>query len=266
VLAPAPAEDAIRVPSPRSLQHQFIAPVIPSRSSSLASLPQPANSPQIPTAVPVSPRSSSPFSITSNTIAVRNQRSDDRTLRKKSPPISSGVAALGILKALDPHQDLPPIPHTPDPSEDPHTYNEPVRIDKKERRGFWDGVLRDREREKWKAEKERDRDRERSERVRDKDRREDDPAAELTRMIGKLLSAFNMPNTDRLLLGYLTATASEDWSIVLEVCERASASEANAKEAARALRREFKQVSLTLNIKVSINDLISTGTLSLKLN
>ncbi|KAI9571856.1 hypothetical protein HD554DRAFT_2213278 [Boletus coccyginus] len=90
-------------------------------------------------------------------------------------------------------------------------------------------MLRDREKEKWKAEKEKDRDRERFERVRDKDRRDDDlSTADLTRMIG-----------------YLTATASEDWSIVLEVCERASTSEANAKEAARSLRREFKQVPLT---------------------
>ena len=255
MLVPAPSEDAVRVPSPRAHQQQFIAPVIPSRSSSLASLPQPANSPQIG---PVSPRSSSPFSINSNTIAVpRNQRTDDRALRKKSPPVS-GVAALGILKALDPHQDLPPIPHTPDPSEDHHTYNEPVRIerDKKERKGFWDGMLRDREKEKWKADK--DRDRERFERVRDKDRREDDlSTAELTRMIGKPPPAFNVPNTERLPPGYLTATASEDWSIVLEVCERSSASEANAKEATRALRREFKQVSFTLILKVSINGFIS---------
>ena len=41
-------------------------------------------------------------------------------------------------------------------------------------------------------------------------------------------------------VGYLTATASEDWSLVLEVCERASASEAHAKEAMKALRKEFK--------------------------
>jgi hypothetical protein len=42
--------------------------------------------------------------------------------------------------------------------------------------------------------------------------------------------------------GYLTATASEDWSLVLEVCDRASANESNAKEAVRALKREFKYV------------------------
>ena len=45
------------------------------------------------------------------------------------------------------------------------------------------------------------------------------------------------------LSGYLTATASEDWSLVLELCERASASDANAKEAAKALRKEFKFVT-----------------------
>ncbi|KAG7095922.1 hypothetical protein E1B28_006606 [Marasmius oreades] len=41
-------------------------------------------------------------------------------------------------------------------------------------------------------------------------------------------------------IGFLTATASEDWGLVLDVCERASANEANAKEAIRALKKEFK--------------------------
>ncbi|KAH9988894.1 hypothetical protein BJV77DRAFT_1019728 [Russula vinacea] len=36
------------------------------------------------------------------------------------------------------------------------------------------------------------------------------------------------------MIGYLTATSSEDWAVVLDVCERASATEANAKEAAKA--------------------------------
>ncbi|KAJ7233186.1 hypothetical protein C8J57DRAFT_1090708, partial [Mycena rebaudengoi] len=40
--------------------------------------------------------------------------------------------------------------------------------------------------------------------------------------------------------GFLTATASEDWTLVLDVCEHASSSDSNAKEAVRALRREFK--------------------------
>ncbi len=47
-----------------------------------------------------------------------------------------------------------------------------------------------------------------------------------------------------IYLGYLTATASEDSELVLEVCERASASETDAKDAAKALRREFKCVTM----------------------
>ncbi|KAF5352923.1 hypothetical protein D9758_007866 [Tetrapyrgos nigripes] len=42
------------------------------------------------------------------------------------------------------------------------------------------------------------------------------------------------------MIGFLTATSSEDWALVLEVCETASAGETSAKEAVRALRREFK--------------------------
>ncbi|KIJ18196.1 hypothetical protein PAXINDRAFT_167451 [Paxillus involutus ATCC 200175] len=222
----------MHIPSPRAHQQQFTAPVIPSRSSSLGSLPPPGASPQLTNTGPIAPRSASPFSVASNTIPAqgtpRNQRNEWDISRKKSPPAPTGVPALGILKALEPHQDLPPIQQQPEPSEDYHAYPDPLRSDKdkKERKGFWDGVLRDREKDKWKAEKERDREREkeRLERIRDRDRREDDMStAELTRMIG-----------------YLTATASEDWSIVLEVSERASASETNAKEAAKALRREFK--------------------------
>lgn len=42
------------------------------------------------------------------------------------------------------------------------------------------------------------------------------------------------------MIGFLTAAAPDDWSLVLEVCDRASASESAAKEASKALRREFK--------------------------
>ncbi|KIJ60449.1 hypothetical protein HYDPIDRAFT_139136 [Hydnomerulius pinastri MD-312] len=231
VVATVPGEDGIHIPSPRAHQQQFPPPVIPSRSSSLGSLPPPGASPQIPSAGPtIMPRSSSPFSISSNTNSVqgppRGQRSERDVLRKKSPPTpAGGVAALGILKALEPHQDHAPVQLQSEISEDYHTYTESVRTEKekKEKKGFWDGMLKDRDKDKWKVDKERDREKER-ERLRDRDRREDDPGnAELTRMIG-----------------YLTATASEDWSIVLEVCERASANESSAKEAAKALRREFK--------------------------
>jgi hypothetical protein len=45
-----------------------------------------------------------------------------------------------------------------------------------------------------------------------------------------------------IFTGFLTAAAPDDWNLVLEVCERASASESAAKEAAKALRREFRCV------------------------
>ncbi|KAJ7145881.1 hypothetical protein C8R44DRAFT_863718 [Mycena epipterygia] len=41
-------------------------------------------------------------------------------------------------------------------------------------------------------------------------------------------------------ISFLTATASEDWTLILDVCEHASASKSSSKEAVRALRREFK--------------------------
>ncbi len=57
-------------------------------------------------------------------------------------------------------------------------------------------------------------------------------------LLGPPLLLLFVPNP--FYQGYLTATSSEDWTVVLDVCERASATEANAKEAAKALRREFK--------------------------
>ncbi|KAG8933687.1 hypothetical protein FRC02_011415 [Tulasnella sp. 418] len=41
------------------------------------------------------------------------------------------------------------------------------------------------------------------------------------------------------LIGYITATASDDWSLILEVCDRASASEVGAKTVADAIRQEL---------------------------
>lgn len=215
-------EEALHGMTIRSHQHHFSAPVIPSRSSSVGSLP-PGASPPMPNAAPTIPRSSSPFSVSSHTTSIqhptvqhpaRNPRSDQNNPRRKSP----APAALGILKALEPNPQDSQSNFHQDSSDDHHPPSEPLRaVEKKEKRGFWEGMLKDRE----SRTKEREREKERA---RDRDRRDDDVAgAELTRLIG-----------------YLTATASEDWTIVLEVCERASATEANAKEAAKALRREFK--------------------------
>jgi len=117
------------------------------------------------------------------------------------------------LKALDPHLEAD---HRPRDivEEPPHHYELPPKEDKKDKRPFWDrNPTKERERE-------RDHDRDRT---REREKRDEEGQAELSRMIG-----------------FLTATASEDWALVLEVCERASANEHNAKEAVKALRREFK--------------------------
>ena len=45
-------------------------------------------------------------------------------------------------------------------------------------------------------------------------------------------------------IGFLTATASDDWALTLKLCDRASSSESAAKEAANALKQEFKCVGL----------------------
>ncbi|KAG8913249.1 hypothetical protein FRC00_002796 [Tulasnella sp. 408] len=44
------------------------------------------------------------------------------------------------------------------------------------------------------------------------------------------------------LMGYMIATASDDWTLLMEVCEQAS-TEVGAKEAAKALRSEFKSAA-----------------------
>lgn len=105
-----------------------------------------------------------------------------------------------------------------------------MREDKKERRGFWERA------------NERNKEREREkEKQREKERKEDQDQNELTRMIGALYCrCHSVIERTECLVGYLTATSSEDWSLVLEVCERASINETNAKEAMKALRKEFK--------------------------
>ncbi|KAF9529032.1 hypothetical protein CPB83DRAFT_279639 [Crepidotus variabilis] len=242
---PSPSEDDWQQQAvPPVHQQPYPPPPLihtPSRSNSLNSIPHmPAAS------LPPPPRSASPMS-TMSMGGTRLLRPHDQD-RKVAP------SALGILGALNPPRTDGALHHrsgdrgysegsrteTITPSESGHGHGHaPSDREKEKKKGFWS---RDKEKEK-EREKEREREREREkewqrevqqrkeeydrgQRERPRDgpvRREEDPQDELTRMIG-----------------YLTATASEDWSLVLEVCERASANEASAKEAVRALRREFK--------------------------
>ncbi|EPS98820.1 hypothetical protein FOMPIDRAFT_1037243 [Fomitopsis schrenkii] len=168
----------------------------------------------------------------------RDRDRDQQTPRKKAANghgHGGALAAVGILRALDPQLEG----HNPSDSIiiDDNVTEASFREERKERRGFWERKDKEREKEKDRGrDRERDRERERErerlqeqEREREKDRgheqerKDEDTPAQLTRM-----------------MGYLTATSSEDWSLVLEVCERASSSESSAKEAVKALRREFK--------------------------
>ncbi|KAI0255514.1 hypothetical protein BJV78DRAFT_1176240 [Lactifluus subvellereus] len=45
------------------------------------------------------------------------------------------------------------------------------------------------------------------------------------------------------MIGHLTATSSEGWAVVLEVCERASPTEASAKESTKIWRSAMTTVS-----------------------
>ncbi|KAJ2936193.1 hypothetical protein H1R20_g906, partial [Candolleomyces eurysporus] len=93
----------------------------------------------------------------------------------------------------------------------------------------------------WSSSKDKDRPREVQSPPRDPRSQQPDDH-DLTRKIGELAPSPRtyMPKNITESIGYLTATASEDFTLVYDVCDRASANEANAKEAVRALRREFK--------------------------
>ncbi|PFH50012.1 hypothetical protein AMATHDRAFT_75881 [Amanita thiersii Skay4041] len=185
--------------------------LIPSRSSSLASLP-PGASPPLPS--PPAPRSPSPYSIPHHQTNKPNPNKDrdspqpQQVLRKK--PQSNPPVALGILRALDPSRqsELAIVHHSNSSSDERFISSDSGHTDKdaekREKRGFWGGSRE-------------------SQRISDKDRGRE-----------------NYRKDDAVLTRYLTATSSEDWGLVLEVCERASTNEVAAKEAANALRREFK--------------------------
>ena len=205
-----------------------LLPLTSSQSSSLASLP-PGASPPLPN--PVNP-TRNPSSYV-GTPPVRSSHNKDAREREKDR--RSAPTAVSILNALNP-QFSPPPPNldAPRPVRDDDTVvyapsEGSIREEKKER-GFWSWATAG------------DRDGHRRE-ARDKE----DGQQDLMRMIG-IYTALPLPLIipDPFHIGYLTATSSEDWRVVLDVCERASATEANAKEAAKALRREFKCVSYRL--------------------
>ncbi|KAF9556442.1 hypothetical protein CPC08DRAFT_820448 [Agrocybe pediades] len=229
----APQNENVYLPNPHPLH-----PIVkgPSRTSSFGSIPP--NNASVPLASPhPQPRSVSPMSSvtniqTSNKLIRHHAREREAQLQAangKKKVQTSAPVAMGILRALDPPRSDGTMIRTRSDSEERRTVSDNGHREfvpeKKEKRGFWGGKDKDKEKER---ERQREMEFHARDRVQETERgrelrKEDDSHAELTRMIG-----------------YLTATASEDWTLVLEVCDRASASEGHAKEAVRALRREFK--------------------------
>ncbi|KAJ1302176.1 hypothetical protein OPQ81_001004 [Rhizoctonia solani] len=96
-------------------------------------------------------------------------------------------------------------------------------VPEKERHGFrsFFGTSREKEREK---EKERERERERErEQTRHRGIENDRTQWEISRLIG-----------------YTTSTSVEDWSVVMEICDKVNLSDLEAKEASKALRKDIQ--------------------------
>jgi hypothetical protein len=170
----------------------------------------------------------------------KKERDLAQTVRKKPPPPSGPIAILSSLDPPSKQIQQPPVEEYALPAAMENIFKVERRSshrdsEKKEKKGFlWSGKEKAKEKER---EKERERPRER-ERDRDRERADD----ELTRMIGasSTLSIMMEHSSICRCAGYSTASSVDDWALALEICERVSANEANAKEAATALRREFK--------------------------
>ncbi|KAJ7279148.1 hypothetical protein C8J57DRAFT_154703 [Mycena rebaudengoi] len=195
------------------------------------------------------PRAPSPFLATTTVSSVASTAKTQspaapQTLRKKGP------AALTILHSLDPQIAAPHNTHVRTRSEErvPEvvvTQNggtQQQREDRKEKKGFWGGGGRDKEKER-EREREREREHQRAMEMEQREREFQLQQQQQQQQQQQRAERGRDQREDNELtrkIGFLTATASEDWTLVLDVCEHASSSDSNAKEAVRALRREFK--------------------------
>ena len=229
------AADPNNAPEPPKL-----VPLSSSRSSSLGSSPPGVSSPLVNPQPVNSPRTVSPFM---GTPQLRSSHPNDTREREKDG--RSANPAVGTSTPQTPgYRPCPPTPtsHVRFAVTTPlctHPAKVPFAKKKEERGGSWS----------W--EDPGDRDCHRRD-IRDRD----DGQQDLHRMIGissswpdslpPIIPDFFLP------LGYLTAIACEDWAVVIDVCERASATKANAKEAAKALSREFKCVSTSISCRTSL--------------
>ena len=57
---------------------------------------------------------------------------------------------------------------------------------------------------------------------------------------GKLIVDDNDSELPKMITSYITASSEDSMSLALDICIRAGASEGNAKEAVKALRKAFR--------------------------
>jgi hypothetical protein len=99
---------------------------------------------------------------------------------KKRQP-NPTVAALGVLKALDPHSEQ--VNRRRSRSEEYLVLSDShFREDKKEKKPFWDNIIRDKDKEK-DRDKEKEREKWKS-KDKERDRKDEGSPEELTKMIG----------------------------------------------------------------------------------
>lgn len=221
-----------------------------SRSSSYHSIPSPNPNPNLNGRPPSPSLTNTSFSRQPGAFSPNPNDYSQRPVPTKK---TSATAAVGILASLDPHANpaspalTPYAQHNVSKSHSeerfytgsenghynqqqsftPSAGNAPPAAERKEKRGFW-GSSRDRDRDR-------------------RDHQQPQPYEYSQQPGPRVPASTEVPRqsaeSERTLtsmIGYLAATNSEDWSVVLEVCDRASLNESNAKEAVKALRSEFK--------------------------
>ena len=129
------------------------------------------------------PRAVSPFKETHSGGSVTSSNHHDRdrdhqTPRKKQSGTNNAVAAVGILRALDPHLDSHALLHKDHPEESHHSSRS---YEKKEKKSLWERASgRTGDKDKL--------------RLKEKERRDED-GQELTRMIGMPIALIYFPTS-----------------------------------------------------------------------
>jgi hypothetical protein len=118
---------------------------------------------------------------------------------KKTPSGTAGaIAAVGILRALDPHLDTEQ--HLRDLPEDESSHYEPsIREDKKEKKPFWDRT----------SNKGKERERDHGKEGKERERRDEDNQPELPRMIGTLIVTSSSYLTTLVLFYIIKVTSRQ---------------------------------------------------------